>query len=402
MHALGEGGGGGGVGGGGGGGIFGIIRFIKLPGNLVLRPYGNARLLQLRIASMTSNNSCNIILSIPLLEVVCATNGVSVLVCLLASILVFRLKFHRKVLYRLALYQVSAALVFSVVQVFQIVFVNYSKDTVVYSSVCAMIAFLSVYTQWAKLVLTIWVTVYLFCFAVLHKNLKKLEVLCVVTSLLVPSAIAGVALGINSYGLGEFGCWIDFTCRNNNSSFVNLFLERLVLWDGPATVILFVASTVMIMILIKLSCNLYQHGPISSDNQYWKAFKQLLPLAAFPMIFYVFIVPQFAFHVYQFQFEAQVTHLPRSNSPLYMVTAISFSLWSFASGLTLIMHICVATLSRYCKDTKVTQARISCRYGTVPFDGDGSATIRIDAQSNSNSATSFSLPKGSITDDNII
>ena len=54
------------------------------------------------------------------------------------------------------------------------------------------------------------VTFHLFCFAVLHKNPKKLEVLYVVTSLLIPAGIASVPLITQSYGANPSGtlCYI--------------------------------------------------------------------------------------------------------------------------------------------------------------------------------------------------
>ena len=45
-----------------------------------------------------------------------------------------------------------------------------------------------------------WVTLHLFCFAVLHKNLTKLEVLYVGTSLLVPVVIGCAPLITKTYG----------------------------------------------------------------------------------------------------------------------------------------------------------------------------------------------------------
>ena len=57
-----------------------------------------------------------------------------------------------------------------------------------------------VYAEWMKLLFTMWVTFHLFCFAVLHKNLQKLEVMYVVTSLLVPAVIACIPLITHSYG----------------------------------------------------------------------------------------------------------------------------------------------------------------------------------------------------------
>ena len=54
-------------------------------------------------------------------------NGVSVVVCLLAVILILRLKLHKKLVYRLALYQVLSALVTASVGAMQVVVINYDE-----------------------------------------------------------------------------------------------------------------------------------------------------------------------------------------------------------------------------------------------------------------------------------
>ena len=114
-----------------------------------------------------------------------ALNFVSVCVCTLAAILVFVLKLHRKVVYRLSLYQVLASLAFAAVEVLQIISAD-RKKIAAFSLACTVIAALVLYLRWVKLLFTMWVTFHLFCFAVFYKNLKKLEGLYVVTSLLIP------------------------------------------------------------------------------------------------------------------------------------------------------------------------------------------------------------------------
>eukprot|EP00731_Ephydatia_muelleri_P035965 Em0185g5a len=71
-------------------------------------------------------------------------------------------------------------------------FINYDESSDIYRRICTAIGFLEVYTEWKKLLFTTWVTFHLFCFAVFHKNMKKLEALYVVTSLLVPALIAAL------------------------------------------------------------------------------------------------------------------------------------------------------------------------------------------------------------------
>ena len=251
--------------------------------------------------------------------VIAAANGVSILVCLLAAILVLILKLHKKVFYRLALYQVLASWTFATVTVLEtIVFVNYSKNPETYDQVCIAIGYFELYSQWMKLLFTMWVTVHLFCFAVLHKNLRKLEVLYVVTSLLVPAVIAVVPLITKTYG----------STPNHNVCYIYVennvaFIERFALWDGPAIVILLAASTAMVVMVIKLTgkmCLRSKYEPITDGDQFWKALKQLLPLAAFPILFFIFEIPVFTFHIY-------VTKSSAPNKALEMATGVFLAMW---------------------------------------------------------------------------
>ena len=188
-------------------------------------------------------NSSGVSTSILHHAVLAVANGVSVLVCLLAAILLCCLKLYRKLVYRLALYQVLSAMAMASVGAMQVVFINYDESPNMYGRVCTALGYLWLYTEWTKLLFTMWVTFHLFCFAVLHKNLKKLEVLYVVTSLLVPALIAIVPLVTHTYGLspGSNTCYISNTRVG--------FVERLSLWDGPAMLMLIAASTAMVVMV---------------------------------------------------------------------------------------------------------------------------------------------------------
>ncbi|KAL5510487.1 hypothetical protein EMCRGX_G006041 [Ephydatia muelleri] len=209
-----------------------------------------------------------------------SANGVSVIVCLLAAILVFRLKLYKTLVYRLALYQVLSALVMA------------SMDA----------------TQ----------------------NLKKLEVLYVVTSLLVPALIAIVPLVTHSYGRSPDGN-ICYIYANTSVAFI----ERLALWDGPAMVTLTAASIAMTVMVIKLAsqvCRRSKYELITEGDQFWTALKQLLPLAIFPMLFFIFEIPVLIFHIH-------ATQNSKPNEAMLIADAVCFSLWSTASGATVITHI---------------------------------------------------------------
>ena len=261
-------------------------------------------------------------------------NGISVLVCLLAAILVFGLKLYKKLVYRLGVYQVLSSLAFATVETLQIMFINYDEHPQVYGRVCTAIGWFSVYTRWMKLLFTMWVAFHLFCFAVLHKNLQKLEVLYVVTSLFVPAVIAAVPLTTHSYRLSPLHsyCYIE----NSSGSQVEL-IENLALWDLPAMVILVVLSIGMVVMVIKLAhraCWRSKYEPITEGDLFQKALNQLLPLAAFPILFFVCIIPELTNHIFE---DDSAT----PGKSILTVELIFISMWSMASGVTLLIHLCV-------------------------------------------------------------
>ena len=266
---------------------------------------------------------------------IAVTSSVSVLVCLLAAILVLRLKLYKKLVYRLALYQVLSALAMASVGVMQVMFINYDDSPNIYGRICIAIGFLWVYTQWMKLLFTMWVTFHLFCFAVLHKNLKKLEVLYVVTSLLGPALIAVVPLVTHTYGMDALG-YVCFIYANTSAAFI----EKVALWDGPAMLVLIAASIAMVVMVMNLTSQVYRrykYEPITDGNQFTKALKQLLPLAAFPMLFFIFEIPVFLYHIY-------TTQHSTPHEGMFIAYVICVSLWTMTSGATVIIHISVARM----------------------------------------------------------
>ena len=320
--------------------------------------------------------------------VFCVLNFVSVLVCVLAAILVFGLKLYRKIVYRLSLYQVLAALGFSTVETLQIVFVNYDQLSEVYRRLCTAIGLLEVYAEWVKLLFTAWVTFHLFCFVVLHKSLKKLEVLYVVTSLIIPAVIAAVPLITQSYRTEPLGCYISDGNGTDSAADVELF----VLWNVPALIVLFAASIAMAVVVIKLGSKVHHRikkikEPITRGDQYWKALKQLLPLAAFPVLFFIFEVPVLVFDIY-------IAEGFVGNEGVTLTASVFIALWSMASGMTLIVHIFVARL--YCS------SRIHLRWYTDiqgirgNYSSCDHTTEKAVVSLNSDSNTHFSLPACSL------
>ena len=125
---------------------------------------------------------------------------------------------------------------------------------------------------------------------------EEAEVVYIVTSLLVPTGMAIIPLVTHSYGLSSDGT-ICYIYANTSVAFI----ERLALWDAPAMFTLIATSTAMIVMVIKLAsqvCRRSKYEPITDGDQFSKALKQLLPLSAFLVLFFIFEIPVFIFHVY--------------------------------------------------------------------------------------------------------
>ena len=248
-----------------------------------------------------NNSSCTVVYK-PALIVLSSCNGATLVACVIALALVWHFKLYRRSVYRLALYQNLAALELAIVLIVQIQFLNYDAR---HHTLCIATAYFFVQSQWTKLFLVMWVTIHLFCFAVFHKNLQKFEPLYVLSSLLLPSAIAAVPLATHSYGLAGSWCWIrvskyDCTATTNAAGLI----EQFALWFAPSMIILLVTSAamiVMLFVLIARSCPRSENNStvITGKYQNRKALKQLLPLAAYPLIFCIFNILPFINRVYE-------------------------------------------------------------------------------------------------------
>ena len=308
-------------------------------------------------------------------------NIVAVLVCLLAVILVFGFRLYRKVVYRLALYQVLASLALAIMDILETVtFINYNSNPKLYDRLCKAIGWFGLYSQWVKLLFTMWVTFHVVCFAVLHKNLTKFEMLYVVTSLLVPAVIASVPLITNTYQYSIGTCYIYAPNNTNNIDLI----ENAALWDVPAMSILLVSSTAMVVMVIKLAhrvCWRKRYEPLTQGDRFWKALKQVLPLAAFPVLFFVSVIPILILDVYSAK--------SKPDNALLFSASIFIPLWSLSSGVTLIVHISVAQL--YGRRRGHNDANNNGETGDV------TSVQKTTPFLHSESATRFSLPLDSLT-----
>lgn len=273
---------------------------------------------------MNSSNNTPAVVSLAAFTSIAAA---SLLSCVVGTVLVFFLRLYRRVVYRLALYQVLSGLSFSIVELLQLYFM---VNPDVHSPACVLLGYMVMYSQWAKLLSVLWVTFHLFCLAVLYKNMNKLELLYVITSLLIPAVIAAIPFISHSYTSSGY-CYL----KDNRA------IEMVALWNAPAMILLFLASTAMVVMVVKLACTAMnlkaKYVEMTRDDQNWRALKQLLPLAAFPVLFFVFMAPVFVINV------NNLVHSHHFYDEAEQIAVFVFlHLWSLSSGLTLNAHILVA------------------------------------------------------------
>ena len=322
--------------------------------------------------------------------VLSSANSISVCVCLLAAILACALKLCKKTVYRLALYQVLASLLYAgqaVCQIFLIYYhssVSYNETVKVF---CRALAFTLVFSSWMKVCLSAWVTYHIFLLAVLHKNMKRLEALYIVSSLVVSALIASVPFTTHSYGLQGSNCWIQSWGDNCPSNIVITgVIEQFALTYGPSMAILLVVSTAMVVMVIIVLRRMYFHR-----GQNWKALQQLLPLAIYPVLFFVFTIPPFVNRLYGTR-----PNVPHSTAyALSIMGAVTVASWSFFTGLSLIVHIFVASLHAYRKRRPRAYQHLHSRaYGSM--NSEEGVTVKPESTTSGTSRTTFHPPTESV------
>ena len=269
------------------------------------------------------------------LVIFASMNIVSILICIPGIILVLVRKLHKQLIYRLAMYQVIGSIMFSAVEGFQLVILDYDADPKIYSRICTSLGFFNFYTLWVTVLFSVSMTFHLFSFTVCYKNLKKCEPVYVVTSLVMPAIIAVVPLITGSYGRSPSWCWIRGT-NDDGSAYITGAIEQLALWLVPVFSVVSLESTAVVWTLCVVSRRIYLSKEQSAHK---KALYQVIPLASYPIILCVLILPVLVYR-------ATSTHPlhPSAHYDLLLTTAVCIPLWTSASGVALITHMAVVLL----------------------------------------------------------
>ena len=328
----------------------------------------------------SANTSCSnvTVTNSSLIRIVGSLGAVSVATCLLALCWLIYLKLYKQFLYRLAAYQVMGSLFHALLAVCQFTFLEYNDSK--YPS-CVAVGYLFHIAGWMKACFGCWITFHLFCFAVLMKNMRKVEPLYVISSILFPIVISSVPLITKSYGPTSEWCWIQK--QKCNSSELPGFIEQIAVWYGPIFVILVLQCIAMLTMIITVYYRAHRKSDenMFGSEQSKKAFRQLLPLVAYPVLFCILITPPLIERVYAF------TSTP--NHGFQVLLAICIPTWSLSSGVTLIVHIGVLR----CADVTLLTGgvkRMKVRHDEFSRDDNGLLDIG-GSRGGTRSSTYFSI-----------
>ena len=282
----------------------------------------------------------------------------TVLVAPLAIVMTVCFGLCKQLSYRLAVYQIVAAFLRGSVNALQILFINYDRNPSVYGPLCVTVSTILQSASWAELLFATWVTFHLFCFSVFYRNLKKLEILYVSSTLIVSLVLSLIPVATKSYGKGEDGgCWFLHTINGGE-------IERYVLWSVPVLVVLIGNTLGVVTLVTVVVCRLKAGKYRTVGSQHRKALRQMLPLLAYPVICCLLFLPTVTKTSYN------ISHCP--NYALSILNSVCSDGWSFVSCLILLGQVgCTEATKCAHKETaavKILRPTPSYTYYSFPTD----------------------------------
>lgn len=236
----------------------------------------------------------------------------SVVLCLVAVVMVFRLKLYRTLLYRLTIYQTISAAVYGIV----LVSVGCSKRGTDFNVIVDAVFY---YFGWMKATFTMCLMVHLFVYIILDKNMKRLEPLYIIGGLVIPIPMAGVPFAIT------------FSNVSRNDS-----IEREMATYIPAMTMLFLSSIAACIVGLKLCYRVFHKKEdllLTVSILHKQALCEALPLISYPIIFFVETLVTFAIDV-------ALLDGPQT-TPLKVAPGLLYPSWSYSAGFLVMIHVCI-------------------------------------------------------------
>ena len=207
---------------------------------------------------------------------------------------------------------------------------------------CKVIGFIFQLALWVKLLFVNAFVFHFFALAVFTRDLKKLEPLYILFSILLPVLFTWVPFINDSYGISGAWCWIRvWKDECATQKYIEGIIFQFALWYGPLffclTVTVGMAITILIILGVRACKKRNQPQHLQQENgnqqQNQKALKELSPLMAYPIIFYFMTLLPLSNRI----------HGAISQRPSFSLTlthAVIVGQWSLFSSIALLIHIC--------------------------------------------------------------
>ena len=343
-----------------------------------------------------SSSDCNVSFTIRqrnhLLVAMASSGAVSSVMCSIAILLVLYLKMYKYFVYRLALYQVFSSLFFSLSEVIVLMMTNYTSDNKYYIIACRTTAFLVQYTMGVKLLFTLCLMFHLFNLAVCLKNLQSFEIAYIIVSIFFPLLVDWIPFVHDFYDLAGPWCWIrDWNNDCPSQKDMIGIIEQFSLWYGP----LFISLTLCLIAVVIILFVLVKRAYVSRSNESElllvqesrnkTALKEILPLLAYPIIFFVLALFPLIDRIYG-------AISPHGSFNLLLIHALSEASWGSFSALALLVHVCLRHKLRHQISTQPAHIQMDIECNTVVYTSSSVAST--------NAVSEYLMPRESENDEN--
>ena len=303
---------------------------------------------------------------------------IAIIVCCTALGMVLLLKLYRYPVHRLAMYQVIAALLYAIICVLELSFINYDgeNDSNSFKTFCSVVGFFLEYAVCMKLMFTLCLTFHLFCFSVFHVNINRLEIVHVLVSVITPLFFVWVPFIHNIYGLAGAWCWIQNWKKDAaDNKLPEGEIEQYSLLYGPAISTLSLAVIAVIVIVIvqlrrAYGCCNYRRNTVNDDltpllkkESHKKVLKEVLPLLAYPVVSFMLYIPAFVNRVVG----SVMDHVSFVS---FIWSGMSLTLLSTFAGVTLIVHVLILKCSTKQKREHTAHKAVTVRNYACTFTTD--------------------------------
>ena len=352
----------------------------------------------------TGNDSCNSTglshTEKNLLLYILGGGGVfATLICVIALFITCYYRLYRRFAHRLVTYQLLSAIILSLVCSAEFSFLNYDyNNSSMIKIVCGAVGFLLSVTIGIKFLITFWLTFYLFMFAVFSKDLRHLELLYVITSIGIPLLFDWIPFVNGLYGVAGAWCWIRNWKGGCPEHEIMLgTIEQYVFLYAPGTVLFLVD---LLMIIVTIGVLLYRSycRPVKEAAEYdpllerqvekqKKAFKEILPLMLYPIIFMILFLPSLIQRIYG----AIVPEKKRYY--LLVLQALTAPSWGLFVGVIVMIHVFILKCCSFPLNQK-PQAAVSTFNCRIMEDN---PVYTVDTVASTDAKTYFSAPRESDT-----